>query len=69
VRTFQSFTADIERLANWLISVGITTVAMKSLDANFQHQSNSQRTGTDRSMEKTRYVLGSRLSSNNKVFW
>jgi len=30
VQTFQSFTADIERMANWLISVGITTVAMES---------------------------------------
>lgn len=30
VQTFQSFTADIERMADWLVSVGITTVAMKS---------------------------------------
>ena len=30
VRTFGSFTADIEQMANWLISVGITTVAMES---------------------------------------
>lgn len=30
VRTFQSFTADIERMADWLISLGITTVAMES---------------------------------------
>ncbi|WP_137921573.1 IS110 family transposase [Hydrogenophaga sp. 2FB] len=30
VQTFQSFTADIERMANWLVSVGITTVAMES---------------------------------------
>ena len=30
VRTFQSFTADIERLADWLVSLGITTVAMES---------------------------------------
>ena len=30
VQTFQSFTADIERMADWLISVGITTVAMES---------------------------------------
>jgi hypothetical protein len=30
VRTFQSFTADIERMADWLISMGITTVAMES---------------------------------------
>lgn len=30
VQTFQSFTADIERMADWLVSVGITTVAMES---------------------------------------
>lgn len=30
VRTFQSFTADIERMADWLVSSGITTVAMES---------------------------------------
>jgi len=30
VRTFQAFTTDIERLADWLISVGIQTVAMES---------------------------------------
>lgn len=30
VQTFQSFTADIERMADWLISMGITTVAMES---------------------------------------
>ncbi len=30
VRTFGSFTADIETMANWLVSVGITTVAMES---------------------------------------
>ena len=30
VRTFASFTADIERMANWLTSIGITTVAMES---------------------------------------
>jgi len=30
VQTFQSFTADIERMADWLISVGVTTVAMES---------------------------------------
>jgi transposase len=30
VQTFQSFTADIERLADWLVSLGITTVAMES---------------------------------------
>src|SRR5438105_14571282 len=30
VQTFQSFTADIERMANWLVSLGITTVAMES---------------------------------------
>ena len=31
VRTFGSFTADIKAMANWLVSVGITTVAMESL--------------------------------------
>lgn len=30
VRTFQAFTADIERMADWLVSVGIRTVAMES---------------------------------------
>jgi transposase len=30
VQTFQSFTADIERMADWLVSIGITTVAMES---------------------------------------
>lgn len=30
VRTFASFTADIERMANWLTAIGITTVAMES---------------------------------------
>lgn len=30
VQTFQSFTADIERMADWLVSSGITTVAMES---------------------------------------
>ena len=30
VRTFGSFTADIEQMANWLTSIGITTVAMES---------------------------------------
>lgn len=30
VRTFGSFTADIEQMANWLVSLGITTVAMES---------------------------------------
>ena len=30
VRTFQSFTADIEQMANCLVSIGITTVAMES---------------------------------------
>ncbi len=30
VRTFQSFTADIERMADWLVSLGISTVAMES---------------------------------------
>jgi hypothetical protein len=30
VRTYQSFTGDLERLADWLEEVGITTVAMES---------------------------------------
>ena len=30
VRTFGSFTADIETMTNWLVSVGITTVAIES---------------------------------------
>ena len=30
VRTFTAFTADVERMANWLIDLGITTVAMES---------------------------------------
>lgn len=30
VRTFRSFTGDLHRLAEWLTSVGITTVAMES---------------------------------------
>lgn len=30
VRSFQSFTGDLYRLADWLISIGITTVAMES---------------------------------------
>lgn len=30
VRTFSSFTGDLHRLADWLTSVGITTVAMES---------------------------------------
>jgi len=30
VRTFRSFTGDLHRLADWLTSVGITTVAMES---------------------------------------
>lgn len=30
VQTFRSFTADIERMADWLITLGITTVAMES---------------------------------------
>jgi transposase len=30
VQTFQSFTGDIERMADWLVSVGVTTVAMES---------------------------------------
>jgi transposase len=30
VRSFQSFTGDLNRLADWLVSLGITTVAMES---------------------------------------
>ncbi|MCW5620894.1 MAG: IS110 family transposase [Burkholderiales bacterium] len=30
VRTFQAFTGDIERMADWLVSLGIETVAMES---------------------------------------
>jgi len=30
VRTFRSFTGDLHRLADWLTSVGITTIAMES---------------------------------------
>ena len=30
VRSFQSFTGDLYRLADWLISMGITTVVMES---------------------------------------
>ena len=30
VQTFQAFTADLERMADWLVSMGIKTVAMES---------------------------------------
>jgi transposase len=30
VQTFQAFTSDLERLANWLVNLDITTVAMES---------------------------------------
>lgn len=30
VRTFQAFTADLERMADWLVDLGITSVAMES---------------------------------------
>jgi transposase len=30
VRTFQSFTSDLHQLADWLLAVGITTIAMES---------------------------------------
>lgn len=30
VQTFQAFTGDIERMADWLVSIGIETVAMES---------------------------------------
>jgi len=32
VQTFQAFTADIQRMANWLLAIGIGTVAMESTD-------------------------------------
>lgn len=30
IRTFQAFTADLERMADWLVSLGVRTVAMES---------------------------------------
>lgn len=30
VRSFQAFTADLERMADWLVDLGITSVAMES---------------------------------------
>jgi hypothetical protein len=30
VRTFQAFTADLEQMADWLVDLGVTTVAMES---------------------------------------
>lgn len=30
VRTFKAFTADLEHMADWLVDLGITTVAMES---------------------------------------
>ena len=30
VRTFGTFTGDLQRLADWLVRVGVTTVAMES---------------------------------------
>jgi transposase len=30
IRTFKAFTGDIERMADWLVQQGITTVAMES---------------------------------------
>lgn len=30
VRSFQSFTGDLHRLSDWLVGLGITTVAMES---------------------------------------
>src|SRR6185312_5857148 len=30
VQTFQAFTSDIERMADWLVSVGVKTVALES---------------------------------------
>ena len=30
VQTFQAFTGDLKRMADWLVSVGVKTVAMES---------------------------------------
>ncbi len=30
VQTFKAFTADLERMADWLVELGVTTVAMES---------------------------------------
>jgi transposase len=30
VQTFRAFTADLHRMADWLIQAGVTTVAMES---------------------------------------
>ena len=30
VQTFNAFTGDLERMADWLVDLGITTVAMES---------------------------------------
>ena len=30
IQTFQAFTGDIDRMANWLVSMGIKTVALES---------------------------------------
>jgi len=30
VQTFQAFTGDLQRMADWLVSVGVKTVAMES---------------------------------------
>ena len=30
VQTFQAFTSDLHRMADWLVGMGITTVAMES---------------------------------------
>ena len=35
VRVFKTFTADLERLADWLTARGITTVAMESTGVYF----------------------------------
>jgi hypothetical protein len=35
VRTFQTFSADLHHLAQWLGEVGITTVAMESTGVYF----------------------------------
>ena len=33
VQTFQAFTSDLQRMADWLVALGIKTVAMESTGA------------------------------------
>ena len=49
VQTFQAFTADLERMANWLINLGITTVAMESTGVYWVPGSGLRNTGRPRS--------------------